>query len=44
MNVIVSWTGIKIACLVSQLTMTKIVSNPENDESFSMKKAFFIRK
>ena len=33
----VSWAGIKIACLVSQSTMTKIVSNLENDRSFSMK-------
>ena len=31
------WAGIKIACLVSWSTMTKIVSNPENDGSFSMK-------
>ena len=37
MDMIVSWAGIKIACLVSQLTMTKIVSNPEDDRSFSMK-------
>jgi len=36
-DVMVSWTGIKIACLVSQSTMTKIVSNPEDDGSFSMK-------
>ena len=36
-DVMVSWVGIKIACLVSQLTMTKIVSNPEDDRSFSMK-------
>ena len=28
---------IKIICLVSQLTMTKIVLNPEDDKSFSMK-------
>ena len=33
----VSWAGIKIICLMSQSTMTKIVSNPEDDESFSMK-------
>ena len=33
----VSWAGIKIACLVSWSTMTKIVSNPEDDRSFSMK-------
>ena len=36
-DVMVSWAGIKIACLVSQSTMTKIVSNPEDDRSFSMK-------
>ena len=36
-DVIVLWAGIKIACLVSQLTMTKIVSNPEDDGSFLMK-------
>jgi len=36
-DVMVSWAGIKIACLVSQLTMTKIVSNPEDDGSFLMK-------
>jgi len=35
--VIVSWAEIKIACLVSQLTITKIVSNLENDGSFLMK-------
>ena len=28
---------IKIACLVSWLIMTKIVLNPENNESFSIK-------
>ena len=33
----VSWAGIKITCLVSQSTMTKIVSNPEDDRSFLMK-------
>ena len=33
----VSWAGIKIAYLVNWLTMTKIVSNPEDDGSFSMK-------
>jgi len=37
MDVMVSWAGIKIACLVSQLTMTKIVSNLEDDKSFLMK-------
>ena len=29
--------GIKITYLVSWLTVTKIVSNPEDNESFSMK-------
>ena len=33
----VLWAEIKIACLVSQSTMTKIVSNPENNGSFSIK-------
>ena len=37
MNMMVSWTRIKIVCLVSQSTMTKIVSNLENNRSFSMK-------
>jgi len=36
-NVMVSWAGIKITCLVSQSTITKIVSNLEDDGSFSMK-------
>ena len=36
-DVMVLWAGIKIACLVSWSTMTKIVSNPEDDGSFSMK-------
>jgi len=36
-DVMVSWAGIKIACLVSQSTMTKIVSNLEDDGSFLMK-------
>ena len=36
-DVMVSWTGIKIVCLVSWSTMIKIVSNPENDGSFLMK-------
>ena len=36
-DVMVSWAGIKIVCLVSQLTMTKIVSNPEDDRSFFIK-------
>ena len=33
----VSWAGIKIAYLVSQSTITKIVSNLKDDRSFSMK-------
>ena len=33
----VSWAGIKIAYLVSWSTMTKIVSNLENDGSFLIK-------
>jgi len=37
MDVMVSWAGIKIACLVSWSVMTKIVLNPENDGSFSIK-------
>ncbi len=37
MDVMVLWAGIKIACLVSQSTMTKIVSNLEDDRSFSIK-------
>jgi len=36
-DVMVSWAGIKIASLVSQLIMTKIVSNPEDNGSFSTK-------
>ena len=36
-DVMVSWAEIKIACLVSWSTMTKIVSNPENDRSFLIK-------
>jgi len=36
-DVMVLWAGIKITCLVSWSTMTKIVSNPENDRSFLMK-------
>ena len=36
-DMMVSWTEIKIACLVSQLTMTKIVSNLKNNGSFLMK-------
>jgi len=37
MDMMMLWAGIKIVCLVSQLTMTKIVSNPENEGSFLMK-------
>jgi len=33
----VLWAEIKIACLVSWLTITKIVSNSENDGSSLMK-------
>ena len=36
-DVMMLWAGIMIACLVSQLTVTKIVSNLENDGSFSIK-------
>ena len=36
-DMMVSWVGIKIAYLVSQLTMTKIVSNLEDDGSFLIK-------
>jgi len=36
-DMIVSWTEIKIACLISQSTIIKIVSNSEDDKSFSMK-------
>ena len=36
-DMMVSWAGIKIACLVSWSTMTKIMSNPEDDRSFLMK-------
>ena len=37
MDVMVLWAGIKITYLVSWSTMTKIVSNLEDDGSFSMK-------
>ena len=37
MDIIILWAGIKIACLVSWSTMTKIVLNLEDDGSFSMK-------
>jgi len=36
-DMMVSWAGIKITCLVSQLTMARIASNPEDDRSFLMK-------
>ena len=36
-DVMVSWVGIKITYLMSQSTMTKIMSNLEDDGSFSMK-------
>ena len=36
-DVMVSWAGIKITCLVSWSTMTKIVSNPEDNGSFLIK-------
>ena len=36
-DIIVLWAGIKIACLVSQSTMTRIVSNPEDNRSFLIK-------
>jgi len=37
MDMMVLWAGIKITCLVSQSTMTKIVSNLEDDRSSLMK-------
>ena len=36
-DMIVLSTGIKIVCLVRQLTITKIVSNLEDDKSFLIK-------
>ena len=36
-DIMVSWAEIKIICLVSWSTMTKIVSNLEDDGSFSIK-------
>ena len=36
-DVIVLYTGMKITCLVSWLTITKIMSNLENDRSFLIK-------
>ena len=36
-KVMILQAGINIACLVSQLTMTRIVLNLEDDRSFSMK-------
>jgi len=37
MDMMVLWAEIKIACLVSWSTITKIVSNLEDDGSFLMK-------
>ena len=37
MNVMVLWAGIKITCLVSQSTITKIVSNLKDNRSFLIK-------
>jgi len=36
-DIMVLWAGIKIVYLVSWSTMIKIVSNPGDDKSFSMK-------
>ena len=36
-NIMMLWAEIKITCLVSQSTMTKIMLNLENNGSFSMK-------
>ena len=36
-EVMVSWVGMNIACFDSRSTMTRIVSNPEEEGSFSMK-------
>ena len=36
-DMMISWVEIKITYLVSWSTITKIVLNPENDRSFSMK-------
>jgi len=36
-EVIVSWVGMNIACFDSRSTITRIVSKPEEEESFSMK-------
>ena len=36
-DVMVSWVRIKIVCLINWSTMTKIVSNLEDNGSFSMK-------
>ena len=36
-DMMMSWAEIKIAYLVSQSTMNKIVSNPEDDGSFLIK-------
>ena len=37
MDMMVLWAGIKITCLVSRSTMTKIVSNLKDDRSFLIK-------
>ena len=36
-DMMMSWAGINITCLISWSTITKMVSNPENDRSFSIK-------
>ena len=36
-DMMMSWTEIKIACLVSQSTITRIVLNLDDDGSFSIK-------
>jgi len=36
-DIMASWTETKIACLVSQSTMTKIMSNLEDNRSFLIK-------
>ena len=36
-KIVISWTGMKIACLVSQQTVTRILSNLENNKNFLMK-------
>jgi len=37
MDMMISWVEIKITYLISWSIITKIVSNPENDRSFSIK-------